>query len=56
VVKFEEFLGMKRTDIDIEKMWSNDNPMKTGKSFEEEFLRVRGTRVIISRPNLNELM
>ncbi|XXG98833.1 hypothetical protein Hte_005163 [Hypoxylon texense] len=39
VKKLEEFLGVKRTIVDIEKQWTRDDPMKTGKSFEQEFLR-----------------
>jgi hypothetical protein len=27
--------------IDVEKEWTKDDPMETGKSFEEEFLRAR---------------
>lgn len=36
----EDFLGVQRTVINVKKQWTEDDPMGTGKTFEEEFLRV----------------
>jgi hypothetical protein len=43
VAKLEEFLGVSKSVVDVEKEWTKDDPMETGKSFEEEFLRARQT-------------
>ena len=37
----KEFLEVKRSIHDVEKEWTEDDPMGTGKTFKEEFLRVR---------------
>jgi hypothetical protein len=40
VFQLETFLGVKRIEVDVEDAWTKDNPMGTGRTFEEEFLRV----------------
>jgi len=39
VAKLEEFLGVSKSVVDVEKEWTKGDPMETGKPFEEEFLR-----------------
>ncbi|KAK0115053.1 hypothetical protein ONS96_013523 [Cadophora gregata f. sp. sojae] len=40
VVNLEAFMELKRINVNVKEGWTNDDPMKTGKTFEEEFLRV----------------
>ena len=39
MAKLEEFLGVSKSVVDVEKEWTKGDPMETGKPFEEEFLR-----------------
>ncbi|KAH6637210.1 hypothetical protein F5144DRAFT_487713 [Chaetomium tenue] len=39
VAKLEKFLGVNKTIVNVEKEWTEDDPLGTGKTFEEEFLR-----------------
>ncbi|KAK0610591.1 amidase signature domain-containing protein [Bombardia bombarda] len=38
VEKLEEFLGVKKTVVDVESAWTEEDPMGTGKPFREQFL------------------
>jgi hypothetical protein len=36
-----EFLGVDETLANFEEDWTKDDPMGTGKTFEDEFIRAR---------------
>jgi hypothetical protein len=41
VAKLREFLGVDETLVNFEEEWTKDDPMGTGKTFEDEFIRAR---------------